>query len=166
MALTATAAITRRDAITVQNDITQKIGPRTETLLNDVNGFPASGLGGAIAIDNDIHVLAATVNDATNDVKGSGSFSEADGTAILRDIQDQESTVLDTLEAIRGQEPDWANLQGGRALMLSDLQELNTSFMGFISSLTAASPEDLVPPYTSIDEQIADAFNNAIAAYS
>lgn len=50
LALTATAAITRRDAITVQNDITQKIGPQTEALLNDVNGFPASGLGGQLLL--------------------------------------------------------------------------------------------------------------------
>ena len=37
-----------RDAAAVEVDITQKIGPQTKTLNNDVNGFPASGLSGAL----------------------------------------------------------------------------------------------------------------------
>ena len=37
-----------RDAITVENDITQKIGPQITTLDNDVNAFPASGVSGAL----------------------------------------------------------------------------------------------------------------------
>ena len=37
-----------RDAVTVENDITQKIAPQATTLANAVNGFPASGLVGAL----------------------------------------------------------------------------------------------------------------------
>jgi hypothetical protein len=65
LALTATATpILRRDAVTVENDITQKIGPQTTTLTNDVNGFPASGLSGAVAICliESVHLSQITVS--------------------------------------------------------------------------------------------------------
>lgn len=166
LALTATAAITRRDAITVEEDINQKIGPQITTLLNDLNAYPASGLSGALAIHTDIQGLTATVNNATNDAKSSGSFSEADGTQILTDAQALESTFLDTLKAIGDQAPAWTNVPGGQALVLSDLKGLNASFIDFISSLRSAAPADLGPAFNSIDTQIAGGFNDAIAAYS
>ena len=46
LALASPLAI--RDAVTVQNDITQQIAPRATALANAVNAFPASGLLGAL----------------------------------------------------------------------------------------------------------------------
>ncbi|GLI74858.1 hypothetical protein PoHVEF18_003106 [Penicillium ochrochloron] len=167
LALIATATpILRRDAITVENDVTQKIGPQTTTLNNDVNGFPASGLTGGLAIHTDIEVLSATVNDATNDIKSSGSFSEADGTSILAEVQNLVPTLSGTLAAIGSQAPDWTDIPGGQALVLSDLKGLNTTFIGFTNALIAASPADLVPAAVSVRTQIMGDFNSAIAAYS
>ena len=48
-ALSALASpLATRDAITVENDITQQIGPQFTTLNNNINSFPASGLTGAV----------------------------------------------------------------------------------------------------------------------
>jgi hypothetical protein len=54
LAVTATASMLRRDVVTVEVDITQKIGPQTATLKNDVNSYPVSGLSRALAIHSDI----------------------------------------------------------------------------------------------------------------
>jgi hypothetical protein len=166
LALTATATILRRDSAAVEIDISQKIGPQTKNLENDVNSYPASGLTGALAIHSDIQSLTATVINATNDVKSSGSFSEAGGTTILAALQAYMSTILGTLSAIGAQAPAWSNIPGGQALVLSDLKGLNASFIDFTNALIAASPADLVPSATSVKTQIVGGFNSAIDAYS
>jgi hypothetical protein len=167
LALTAAATpILRRDAVTVENDITQKIGPQANILDNDVKGFPASGLAGALTIDNDFNALVAVVNGATSDILNTGSFSESDATSILQDAHDLISTFLGTLSAITDQAAAWEGFSGGQALVLNDLQSLNGSFIDFTSALIEATPSDLVPSATSIQTQIAQAFTSAIAAYS
>ena len=166
LALTATATMLRRDAAAVEVDINQKIGPQTTTLTSDVDGFPASGVSGVVAIHADMQALTSTVRDATNDVKSSGSFSEADGTTILADVQAYVSTFLGTLSAIGAQAPAWSALPGGEALVLSDLQSLNASFIDFTNALIEASPTDLVPSATSDQIKLVGGFNSAIAEYS
>jgi hypothetical protein len=167
LALTATAtSVLRRDAATVDNDITQDIGPKITTLANDVNGYPASGLTGALAIHTDFQGLSATMIKATKDIQSSGSFSEDDGTTIVADVQALTTPVLGTLSAIASQTEAWEDIPGGQALVLSDLQALNTTFLGFINALSAASPADLVPGITSFKTQIVGAFDSAINAYS
>lgn len=106
------------------------------------------------------------MNDATGDVKSSGSFSEADGTTILGDIQALMPTFLGTLASIGAQAPAWTNIPGGSALILDDITGLNTPFIGFIDALIAAFPADLAPAGSSIKTQLVGGFNSAIAAYS
>ncbi|KAJ5111655.1 hypothetical protein N7532_002190 [Penicillium argentinense] len=115
LALTAAATpILPRDAATVENDITQKIGPQVQTLDNDVKGFPASGLAGALAIDNDSQSLVATVNNATIDTQNTGSFSESDATSVLQAAYNVLSTFLGTLSAITDQTAAWADFPGAK----------------------------------------------------
>ncbi|KAL6803169.1 hypothetical protein GGI42DRAFT_323944 [Trichoderma sp. SZMC 28013] len=166
LASTAAALILPRDAVTVENDITQRIGPQWTTLSNNINAYPASGLPGAFVIHDDVLSLIAITNEATADVETAGSFSEADGTTILADLQILVPTFLGALSAIENQAESWANIPGGRAVVLSDFQGLNSSFNGFFDALIAASPADLVPAITSIQTQVAEGFNNAIAPYS
>ncbi|KAF3070164.1 hypothetical protein CFAM422_006982 [Trichoderma lentiforme] len=166
LASTAAAIILPRDATTVENDINQRIGPQWTTLSNNIDGYPASGLQGAFNIHDGIQSLVAITNEATSNVDAVGSFSEADGTTILSDLHALVPTFLGALSAIGSQAHAWANLRGGEAVILSDLQSLNSSFIGFANALTAASPADLVPAATAVGTQVADGFNNAIAAYS
>ncbi|PNP53783.1 hypothetical protein THARTR1_05907 [Trichoderma harzianum] len=101
LALTATtataAAIIQRDVITVQNDITQKIGPSWTTLHTDINAFPNSGLTGAVAIRLDFTTAIAALNTTTSDIKSTGSFAIVSGTAILADVQQLVPTFLAVL---------------------------------------------------------------------
>jgi hypothetical protein len=122
LALTAAATpILRRDAVTVEDDISQKIGPQIQTLDTDVNGFPASGLSGVLAIHNDFQNLVTIVNGATSDIESAGSFSETEGTTILPDVQDLTPTLLDILSYITSQVDAWQDIPGGYALVLNDL---------------------------------------------
>ncbi|KAL7801039.1 hydrophobic surface binding protein A domain-containing protein [Trichoderma afarasin] len=166
LASTAAAIILPRDATTVENDINQRIGPQWTTLSNNINGYPASGLQGAFNIHDYMQSLVAVTNEATANVNAAGSFSEADGTTILADLQVLVPTFLGALLALGNQAHAWVNLRGGQAVILSDLHSLNSSFIGFVNALTAASPADLVPAVTSIETQVADGLNSAIAAYS
>lgn len=167
LALTAAATpILRRDAITVENDINQKIAPQLDTLYHDVADFPASGLAGKVAIQNDFDNLVVVVDDATKDVQSSGSFSEADGTNILGALQSVIPSLSNTLSSIEEEVSAWAGVPGGQALVLSDLRSLKVSFDAFIDALTAAAPSDLVPALASIKDQIDKHFNSAIATYN
>jgi hypothetical protein len=167
LALTAAATpILRRDVITVQNDITQKIGPEFTTLNNDVNGFPASGLPGATAIHGDFQRLVTTVDSAIRDIKSTGSFGTVSGTTILANVQALVPTFLATIENIGLQEPSWADIQGGRELVLSDLQALNAAMSNFMDALTAAEPLLLKAGSLAIKTQLVGSFTTAIAAYS
>ncbi|KAJ5891323.1 uncharacterized protein N7473_007551 [Penicillium subrubescens] len=115
LALTAAATpILRRDAVTVENDITQKIGPQVQALDNDVKGFPASGLTGVLAIDNDCNALVTVVNDATSDIHNAGSFSESDGTSVLQAASNLISIFLGTLSAITNQAAAWEGFPGDK----------------------------------------------------
>ncbi|CAI7579889.1 unnamed protein product [Penicillium pancosmium] len=158
LALTAAATpIFRRDAVTVENDITQKIGPQIQTLDSDVNGFPASGSSGALAIHNDLQSLVPLVDGATSDIKLTGSFSEADGATILEEVQSLTSKLLAS---------DWENITGGQARVSSDLQSLNKSFDGFTNALVIAETLLQAPSVLGVRIQIGSAFADAIAAYS
>ncbi|KAF3391679.1 hypothetical protein F1880_007726 [Penicillium rolfsii] len=167
LALTATATpVLRRDAAQVGNDITEKIKPEIKTLYNDVQGFPASGLTGALTFQKDAQVLITTVNDATHDVKSSGSFSEDDGETILADLQMLTSPLLGTLSALASQADAWEKIPTGPALVLSDLKGLNATFVDFVNALLAASPADQAPSITSFKTQMVGGFIAAIDAYS
>ncbi|PNP59631.1 hypothetical protein THARTR1_00804 [Trichoderma harzianum] len=166
LASTAAAINPPRDATTVANDINQKIGPQWTTLSNNINGYPASGLQGAFNIHDDVQSLVAITNHATANINAAGSFSEADGTTILTDLQSLLPTFFGALSAIGDQAPAWGNLRGGQAVILSDFQGVNSSFIGFFNALIAASPADLVPAVASVETQVAEGFNSAIAAYS
>jgi hypothetical protein len=167
LALTAAATpILRRDAVTVENDITQKISPQIQTLYNDVQGFPASGLIGAITIDSDFKTLVATLSSANSDIHSAGVFSEADGISITQAFTSLTSILSGTLSDIQDQTAAWADLPGGQPLVLRKLQSLKTTFDDFAQALTAAEPADLVPSATSLTSQVDNAFASAIAAYS
>jgi len=157
-----------RDAVTVENDITQKIAPQATTLANAVNGFPASGLAGALGIHTDATGLVTTVNSATTDTKAAGAFSEANAETILGDVQSLTPTILNTLTAIVAKKANFTSLPIGGipALVLSDLQSLNTSVVSFASALIADAPASLVPNATTLKNTVASAFATAIAAYS
>jgi hypothetical protein len=167
LALTAAATpILRRDATTVQNDITQKIGPQITTLNNDVSGFPASGLTGALAIHSDVQELVSTVKGTISDIQNTGSFGTVSGTTILANIQELVPTLLSTVVSIGLQYEAWAAIEGGTALILSDLQNLNTVFTDFSNAVNAAEPLLLKAGGIAIQVQIRGAFDTAIAAYS
>ncbi|GFF70373.1 hypothetical protein IFM53868_00291 [Aspergillus udagawae] len=167
LALTAAATpILRRDVTTVENDITQKIHPQITKLNNDVNGFPASGLAGAINIHNDFQSLATTVVATIDDIKSTGSFGTVSGTTILADVQLLVPTLLATLSAIGSQEPSWAAFPGGKDLVLSDLQSLHTAFHNFNNAMNAALPLLLKAGSVAIQAQMDSAFTTAIAPYS
>lgn len=167
LALTAAATpILRRDAATVDNDITQKIGPQITQLNNDVSGFPASGLTGALTIDADVKTLVSTVKGTISDIQDTGFFGTAPGTTILSDIQFLVPTLEAALAQIESQYEAWAAIPGGTSLILSDLQSLNTVFTDFLNAVNAAEPLLLKAGGLAIQTQLAGAFDSAIAAYS
>jgi hypothetical protein len=167
LALTAAATpIFRRDVVTVENDITLKIGPQLTTLNNDVRGYPASGSSGAHAIHGDFETLVTIVDSTIRDIKSTGSFGTVSGTTILANIQELLPTFLDILVEIGLQEPSWALVQGGRELVLSDLHSLNAAMDNFMNAITAAEPFLLKAGSLAVKVQLDGGFITAIAAYS
>ncbi|KAF8184298.1 hydrophobic surface binding protein A-domain-containing protein [Mycena galopus ATCC 62051] len=155
----------KRTVHKVEADI-QNIGAGATTLSNDVGGYPASGLTGAVAIHADIQGLTATVNNGANDVKATGPLNETDATTILAETAALTSFFREILEALGAQAPSWTNIPGGQALVLSDLKSYKASTIRFLDAMIAAVPTDLVAQTTTIKTQLVEAFNSAINAYS
>jgi hypothetical protein len=166
-ALTASATpLVPRDAVTVENDITQKIGPQFKTLDTDLNGFPASGLEGALDIAKDLQIVISTMNQATRNIQSTGSFGEADGTTILANLQAHVPLFLATLGKIGSQEPAWATIPGGQDVVLRRLKSLNTAFSDYTNAIIRSEPLLLEAAALAIKAEITLAFKTAIDAYS
>jgi ethanolamine utilization microcompartment shell protein EutS len=164
--VTTATAIVRRDVITVQNDITQKLGPSLNTLNNDVNGFPKSGLSGAVAIQGDIASVVSVLERTVSDIKSTGQFGTVSGTTILADIQVLVIIYLASLVNIANQAPSWHDIQGGQALILGQLRSWNTATTHFLDAIISSQPLLLKAGGLAIKAQLTGAFTTAIAAYS
>ncbi|GLB19995.1 hypothetical protein AtubIFM61612_009921 [Aspergillus tubingensis] len=167
LALTAAATpILRRDAITVEDDVNQRIAPGISTLSNDINTFPSSGLAGAVAIHADFQNLVSSVNYATTDTNSAGSLDDETGAAILNDVQAVIASLSGVLTAIANQETAWSSVPGGASLVLNDLASLHTAFDNFADALNTNGPASLSDQITAIKTTIDNAFTSAEAAYS
>ncbi|KAL5093376.1 hypothetical protein Trisim1_011180 [Trichoderma cf. simile WF8] len=169
LALTATVTtatpIVRRDVVTVQNDITQKLGPGWFTLNQDLNGFPSSGFAGAITIRDDIANLVTILENTASDVKSTGSFGTVAGTTILADIQLQVPTMLASLATVGAQERDWEAMQGA-SWILTQLESMNIATSNFMDAVIAAEPLILKPGGLTLKAGMTGAFDTAIASYA
>jgi len=157
----------KRTVAQVEADITS-ISSQVTTLNNDINGFPASGLVGALNIHNAATSLESTLGTGTSDVTSTGTFSQTDGTTILESVEAFVPTILNALTQITAKQADFAALPIGGipALILQDLQTLKTDTDAFGAALTAAAPADLKGNATTITNEIDAGFTTAIAAYS
>ncbi|OJZ86037.1 hypothetical protein ASPFODRAFT_219248 [Aspergillus luchuensis CBS 106.47] len=164
--IAAATPILRRDAITVEDDVNQKIAPGISTLSNDVNTFPASGLAGAVAIHDDFEDLVSSVNHAITDTNSTGSLDDESGAAILNDVQVVIAGLLGVLSAIENQATAWSSVPGGADLVLNDLHTLHTAFDNFADALITNEPASLSDQNTSLKTTIDSAFNSAEAAYA
>ncbi|OAA75407.1 Cell wall galactomannoprotein [Akanthomyces lecanii RCEF 1005] len=165
LAFTVTATTIRRDADTVQKDITQSIGPQVYDLKAEIDAFPGTGLTGALTIHNNFNVLIATFNTATSNVKSAGSFSNVAGTTILTSLQALVPIGISTLLTIELQVSSWASIPDGKALILTDLQELGNAASNYLDAIISTEPIPLKAAGLSIKTEIKAAFSKAIAAY-
>ncbi|PYH66246.1 cell wall mannoprotein 1 family protein [Aspergillus vadensis CBS 113365] len=167
LALTAAATpILRRNAITVEDDINQRIAPGISALGNDVRTFPASGLAGAVAIHDDFQNLVYSVNYATTDTNDAGSLDDETGAAILNDVQAVIGNLLSILTTLADQATSWSNVPGGADLVLSDLRSLHTAFDNSADALITNEPASLSDQTTLVKTYIDNAFASAEDAYS
>ncbi|KAF8189788.1 hydrophobic surface binding protein [Mycena galopus ATCC 62051] len=161
------ASPVKRTVAQVEADIAS-ISTQVNTLNAAINGFPASGLVGALGINTDSTNLETTLNTGTTDVKNTGPVDLADGTTILNDVAAIEPNIITALKDIASKASDFASLPIGGipALVLSDLKTLKTDTDAFSGALIANAPAALVPEASSIQAAIDAAFTTAIAAFS
>ncbi|KAJ7243178.1 hydrophobic surface binding protein A-domain-containing protein [Mycena haematopus] len=157
----------KRTVAQIESDIAS-ISTQVTALDNDIKGFPASGLVGALNIHNAAGSLETTLNTGTSDVEANGPFDEADGTTILNSVQAIEPVILDALSRLATEEPSFAALPIGGipALVLADLKTLKADTDAFAAALIAAAPADLKAAATTIQSNIDAGFAAAIAAFS
>ncbi|KAJ2970931.1 hypothetical protein NQ176_g7947 [Zarea fungicola] len=165
MAVTASPLV-ERDVATVKNDITQKIGPQLRKLNNDVNGFPESGLVGALAIHSDSVTLVQTLNAATANVKSTGSFDVVAGSTVLTLIQALFPELHATLVSISGKVEYFEAVQGGKNLVFADLKAQNATFSNYLDAIAAAEPDLLKSGATGIKTLINATYATIISYYS
>ncbi|KAJ6492148.1 hydrophobic surface binding protein [Mycena sanguinolenta] len=170
--IAATFALpTKRTVAQVEADIAS-VSSQVTTLDNDIKGFPASGLLGALNIDTAANTLASRLNTATSDLKENGALDEADATTILNSVQAIEPVILDALSRLAGDEPAAVSysaalpIPGVPGLILSELQTLKADADAFSAALIGAVPADLQAEATTIQSNIDAGFASAIAAYS
>ncbi|KAJ7207202.1 hydrophobic surface binding protein, partial [Mycena pura] len=131
----------KRTVAQVESDIAT-ISTQLTSLDNDIKGFPASGLVGALNIHSAAGTLDNTLNSATTDVTATGTVDVADGTTILNAVQAFVPTIQDATTRISGDKAAFAAqpIGGLPALVLSDLKALNASTIAFANALIAGAP--------------------------
>ncbi|KAJ7624911.1 hydrophobic surface binding protein A-domain-containing protein [Roridomyces roridus] len=164
------ATLTKRQGgvITIENDIAN-ISMVASILDTQVNGFPASGLAGALAINTDAGNLVSALNKGTTDIKATpGPLSESVGTTIVQEVEAMEPLILTAATTLVKEKPSFAALPiaGIPALILADLQAINASNGAFLDALIAILPPDLQPAIIAIERNNTPIFNAAIAAFS
>ncbi|KAF7350366.1 Hydrophobic surface binding protein [Mycena venus] len=155
----------KRTVAQVESDIAS-ISSQVTTLDNDIKGFPASGLVGALVLAAAFPSACFHVLLSINGQKATGSVSEADANTILKSVMAFEPTILDALTQIATKKAAFDALPVGglSALVLQDLQNLKTFTDGFSSALITSAPVRLccrLERTTNID----NGFTTAIAAY-
>lgn len=165
----SSALVTKRTVAQVESDITN-IATQVNALDSSIKAFPDTGgtLLSALAIHSSATSLLSTIQTATTDTTATAAFSEGDGATILAAVEGFEPTILDALTAIVAKQPAFQALPIGGipALVLQDLQNLNSGTTAFENALIAKSPADLLAQANDIKTSIGNAFTTAIAAYS
>ncbi|KAK0461274.1 hydrophobic surface binding protein [Desarmillaria tabescens] len=165
----SSALITKRTVAQVEADIAN-IATQVNALDSSIKAFPDTGgsLISALAIHSSATSLISTLQTATTDTTATDAFSESDGATILAAVEGFEPTILDALTAIVEKQPAFQALPIGGipALVLQDLQNLDSGTTAFSNALIAKSPADLLDQANEIKTTIADAFDTAISAYS
>jgi hypothetical protein len=163
---TTASAIVRRDAISIESDITDDIGPSWTSLSNDVKVFPASGADGAAAIQEDLEDFVEILETATSYVKSNGKVAVVDAINIIADIQIFEPILITALVTLKAQVAAWRAVQGGEAEILSQLQEAKTAVSDYLDAIIAIVPLLQKAAVVTIKTKLSIAFTAAIAVYS
>ncbi|KAG6854056.1 hypothetical protein C0991_011034 [Blastosporella zonata] len=131
----------KRTVAQVEADIASIVSSTT-SLENAIQGFPASGLVGALGIHTSATGLNSQITAATTDVKNTGAVTEADAGTILNSVKAFEPTIIQALTNIVSKKAAFQALPLGGipALVLSDLQALSASTAAFEKALVAAAP--------------------------
>ncbi|KAK0195399.1 hydrophobic surface binding protein [Armillaria mellea] len=174
----SSALVTKRTVAQVESDIAN-IATQVTALDNSIKAFPDTGgsLLSALAIHSSATSLISAIQTATTDTTATAAFSEGDGATILAAVEAFEPDILDALTAIVEKRPAFQGslihqsfrtlpIGGIPALVLQDLQNLNSGTTAFENALIANSPADLLAQANDIKTSIGDAFITAIAAYS
>ncbi|GES65495.1 hypothetical protein ATEIFO6365_0010041800 [Aspergillus terreus] len=152
---------------TILVDLNQNIAPQITKLSADVEGFPDSGLDGALAIDTDSKDLVNIFDSAAENARNEGSFSFADGVTILADLSPITNTMTGILDGLSAKKDDFNQLVlPAGSLILSDLQKLNQSSIEYLDALVADSPTAQVPPFVAVRTTWASAFAQTLADYA
>ncbi|KIY67633.1 hydrophobic surface binding protein [Cylindrobasidium torrendii FP15055 ss-10] len=179
------ASPVKRDVATVEADIAN-IDTQVTALQASIDAFPATGgtLVNALAIHTSATNLISTIDGATADTKATDAFSEEEGTTILGLVEALEPKIFGSLTSIADKKPAFEcaypalrlvtvlttrealPIGGVPAIVLQDIKNLDTSTAAFADALIANSPADLATEANAIKDDIAAAFDTAIAVYS
>ncbi|KAB8224010.1 hydrophobic surface binding protein A-domain-containing protein [Aspergillus novoparasiticus] len=151
----------------ILDDLNQKISPQVTKLADDVQGFPGSGLDGALTIDSDSKDLVTILDSATEDARNQGSYSQVTGVTLTADISPVVITLNDLLSGLSAKKDDFNALAlPAGSLILSDLQKLNQSTVDYANALVDAAPVLQVVAMIAIRDTIAASFEQAIDTYT
>ncbi|KAF7349327.1 Hydrophobic surface binding protein [Mycena sanguinolenta] len=158
------AAPAKRTVTQVEADIAS-ISTQVNVLSNAIQGLPASGLVGALAISTAVELLDTLLNIGTSDIKATGPLDEAGATTISNSVQTIGSDIINAMIILTSEEfsiTEPFRRQVAHQLFL-DLTKLENSIDEFYTTLVWAryplSPGEIL-------YSIHNAIEAAIAAFS
>ncbi|PPQ68740.1 hypothetical protein CVT24_007567 [Panaeolus cyanescens] len=153
----------------VLSDI-QGITSQTQTLDTNIKAITTTNIVGALAVHTAAGNLVTSINTATSDSNAvtPKPVSEADGTSILNAVKTLQPIIITTLNDLIAKKATIAAIPitGLEALVLQDLQSLNTATSAFETSLLASAPSDIKTAAAPVVSAINAALSSAITAFS
>lgn len=164
-ATVATASVLRRDATPLVNVISNQLSPQITTLQNEINGFPASGMKGAIQLESSDDNLMSILDTATTLAQTAGTFSLLDTLEIVTAMTSVTTQITDYNHALDTKKADFQKI-GRATFVLTDLQILNLRWTNFLSVMVAQAPIGEAAALQTIENTITASYNHAIKVYS
>ncbi|KAJ7604253.1 hydrophobic surface binding protein [Roridomyces roridus] len=163
------ATALKRTAVQAEADITSLTAAVT-TMRNNIEGFPASGLNGALAIHTASGGVANALVTCTTAVKGTGALAEGDAKTILTAVQALLLIVQDALKQLVEKKSNFASLPGvGSSVLIEihgDLVIINTDTVALNAALgVAASATPEKAGFDAVTAASNAALNSALEAF-
>ena len=159
----ASPGIVKRDVQTILTAL-NNVNSAATTLDTAVKGFTGSAAG-VTTLNSDAAAVLSAINTGTTNVQGTTPISDLDALSVASATENLINTLNTTIDDLIAKKPTLATA-GQTSTVLTDLEQQESASAALGNAIASKVPSDLTSVAQSLNAQIAQNFQNGIAAFS